>query len=192
MRVCLFLMETASLVDSIMSCMAITFILDMDELIYALSDVKPIRYLMASVEELELAYDQDSDITPGTDEEIFDRVTKGSDTTAIGAANLFWTAVPWRLVLILVIQCGCTWLYFASRCHPLPGGGGLLVSNPIYYPVSPGFSALDFFYKLVTFSLSRAGDTDELAWRMPDQIAMFGAAFGAGDVSANASASGVP
>mmetsp|Transcript_89977 Transcript_89977/g.290724 ORF Transcript_89977/g.290724 Transcript_89977/m.290724 type:complete len:127 (+) Transcript_89977:36-416(+) len=65
-------METAGIVDVIMNSLALTFIIQFDEMIFAILTTVPVKYRMGSLEEYALFDMQDDELL--TDEEVLEVV----------------------------------------------------------------------------------------------------------------------
>eukprot|EP00929_Paragymnodinium_shiwhaense_P101019 TRINITY_DN6376_c0_g1_i1.p1 TRINITY_DN6376_c0_g1~~TRINITY_DN6376_c0_g1_i1.p1 ORF type:complete len:539 (+),score=103.81 TRINITY_DN6376_c0_g1_i1:192-1808(+) len=150
-----YLMETAEIVDMIVNAMALTFVLDIDELVFARLAAGITKHIMDRVEPLQL-YD-----TTNEDLESEDDVLKRFYREEMGMARWRkWSLIfPMRLVQIVAAQAFFMWWYYFKNC--VPGENGGMVSKEMKLPKD-----LSYYPIPLMFGIENE-QQDESFWTMP-------------------------
>jgi len=150
-----FLMETAGIVDLVVNCMALTFVLSIDEMIFSRLLTVASKHIMNNLEDLPL-FDT-SDVEHEDEDVVLNRFIESEYGSS--RWKLFCIVIPRRLVLILILLAMFVCKYYFQYCDA--GEDGSLVSKPLFRPESVPYNPLSFMYGL---GLSEEADP---AWRMP-------------------------
>jgi len=127
-----FLMETAGIESVIINVTALTFILNLDEMIFELFSHKCVHHILEKME----PYHINDSPEDQTSEEAFKALRKDSKRRC--RCDLF----PYRLVLAVVLTVAFIWEYYATHCMASPRGG--TVSQPVSLPMSELYPVLSF------------------------------------------------
>mmetsp|Transcript_69509 Transcript_69509/g.180402 ORF Transcript_69509/g.180402 Transcript_69509/m.180402 type:complete len:444 (-) Transcript_69509:60-1391(-) len=135
-----FLMETAGIVDSIMNSMALTFVINLDEMIFQVLTTLPVKHIMDNLEEYALFQLEDEERE--TDDDILARFMH----TELGKQK--WKRfvsllLPKRLVTVVFLWSFFVWNYYRLNCETKPDGSS--VSKPLRLPTVVRFNPLSFF-----------------------------------------------
>jgi len=133
-------METAGIVDVIMNSLSLTFIIQLDEMIFAILTTVPVKYRMGSLEEYALFDMQDDELL--TDEEVLEDYLAHEFGYA-GRRACLKTLVPKRLLAVVVLMVVFMYNYYRLNCDFLEDGSA--VSKPMSFPQIVRFSPLFFF-----------------------------------------------
>lgn len=149
-----FLLETAGIVDAIMNSMALTFIINMDELIFETLTSLPVKHMMEKLEEYKLfEFTEELD----ADDDILLKYLR-SECGHKRWGRCFDHLLPRRLITVPILMCVFMWNYYTSNCQMLADGSW--VSKPMTLPLQLRFNVLD----LVTQSVEKGQET---FWTMP-------------------------
>eukprot|EP00929_Paragymnodinium_shiwhaense_P066689 TRINITY_DN3347_c0_g2_i2.p1 TRINITY_DN3347_c0_g2~~TRINITY_DN3347_c0_g2_i2.p1 ORF type:complete len:158 (+),score=26.41 TRINITY_DN3347_c0_g2_i2:108-581(+) len=155
-------METASIDDVIVNSGALTFILNIDELVYDTVTMAQTKYMMENCEGYPLEDEGDAWIKqPGPADPRKDTVLRKK-----AAASHWSEAVPWRALLVVVLWIGNMWLYYNNNC--MRAQDGSWVSKPVYLPETPEISWPSAFFPSF-FPVAHSGDTP--FWMMREATA---------------------
>jgi len=123
-----YLMETADIVDMVVNAMALTFVLDIDEMVFARLTTSVTQHIMAQLEDMPL-YDL-SEEDDETDNEVLERFER--EEKGFGRWRKLSLIFPKRLATILCLQVIFMWLYYFRNCRLDRHGG--MVSKNMYTP----------------------------------------------------------
>eukprot|EP00933_Yihiella_yeosuensis_P009217 TRINITY_DN115032_c0_g1_i1.p1 TRINITY_DN115032_c0_g1~~TRINITY_DN115032_c0_g1_i1.p1 ORF type:complete len:287 (+),score=51.56 TRINITY_DN115032_c0_g1_i1:54-863(+) len=150
-----FLMETAGILDLIINAMALTFILQIDELMYECCTTSATHYIMDNLSDLPLD-DADRE-EQETEEQVLDRfVQEELESWKPFLAKI----IPWRFMTIVSLQLFFMWAYYVKNCHKTEAGNW--VSNEMRLPVDLSFRPLERI-----FGFSPEAE-EKPFWRMPE------------------------
>ncbi|CAE7203613.1 rnf111 [Symbiodinium pilosum] len=150
-----YLMETAGIVDVIVNAMALTFVLQVDEIVFQRLSSTVTTQIMSEIE-FKALYDND-DVENESDGEA---LSYFNDTELKkGWASIAFQIFPTRLFIIVVCQAIFLWDYYVSNCKRLDDGSW--VSKAMYLPVDMGYHPLELI-----FGLEVEEDTKPF-WTMP-------------------------
>jgi len=152
-----YLMETANIVDMVVNAMALTFVLDIDEMVFARLTTKITQHIMSNLERLPL-YDTNKE-----DNETAEEVIHRFHEEEYGPKKIFKVAqiIPMKLVTILCLHCFFQWLYYTRNCTMDKHGG--LVSKEMHYPKSYSSNLLGLMFGVAPEEQSDA------FWTMPEE-----------------------
>jgi len=152
------LMDTAGILDGLMHSLALVFILEVDEVIFALLTTIPVKHMMRNLEDLSLFDTQVFETED--DDDILARylVDELGDGKVSRCCRLMF---PKRLAIVLFMLWCCVWYYYHRFC--VQSENGAWVSTPMFMPESARFSLKEFL-----FPSSKEGI--EPFWRMPDTV----------------------
>merc|ERR1711976_575042 len=137
----LFLMETSGILDVTINAMALTFVLNIDELILTTLTTNATQYIMQNVEDY-ILYDasEEENMTESEilqrfeDEEVWQGYYPGR--------QLLCLLMPKRLLGIFVLMFMFLFRYYFIHCTV--GEGGNLISKAVHYPKSVAATIADF------------------------------------------------
>jgi len=152
-----YLMETAGIVDVIVNAMALTFVLEVDEMVFNRFASGMTKHIMSCVHDLP-TFNTD-DVEEETDEQALERFYR----TEVGSAR--WTGkkllvVPVRFLQVLSIQLLFMWDYYRSNCVRQEDGSW--VSKEMHLPVGLEYSPLKLMFGI------ESATEHEPFWTMPD------------------------
>jgi len=150
-----YLMETADIVDMVVNAMALTFVLDIDEMVFARLTTGVTQQIMAKLEDMPL-YDLSRE-DEESDRDVLERFNREEQGCA--RWKKFSLILPKRLFTILALQGFFMWLYYARNCTYDQNGG--LVSKDMHYP-----KGLDFNLLGLMFGVDPVGEKEPY-WTMP-------------------------
>eukprot|EP00929_Paragymnodinium_shiwhaense_P101021 TRINITY_DN6376_c0_g2_i1.p1 TRINITY_DN6376_c0_g2~~TRINITY_DN6376_c0_g2_i1.p1 ORF type:complete len:630 (+),score=153.46 TRINITY_DN6376_c0_g2_i1:137-2026(+) len=151
-----YLMETAGIVDMIVNAMALTFVLDIDELVFARLATGLTKHIMDRFEGKEM-YDTSVEENE-TEEQVLQRFQREELDNRWSRFSL---VLPVRLFQILASQVFFMGWYYLKNCVPGENGGS--VSKPMRLPSDLRYSPLSLM-----FGFEPASE-DEPFWSMPSQ-----------------------
>mmetsp|Transcript_45858 Transcript_45858/g.116604 ORF Transcript_45858/g.116604 Transcript_45858/m.116604 type:complete len:444 (-) Transcript_45858:11-1342(-) len=135
-----FLMETAGIVDVIMNSMALTFIINLDEMIFMVLTTVPVKHMMDNLEDYALFELEDEEREK--DDDILTNYLRQEFGTnkwkRFGKLLL-----PKRLCTVLLLLTFFIWNYYRLHCDELEDGS--LVSKPLRLPTVVRFNPISFF-----------------------------------------------
>ncbi|OLP86737.1 E3 ubiquitin-protein ligase arkadia [Symbiodinium microadriaticum] len=149
-----YLMETAGIVDVVVNAMALTFVLQVDEIVFQRLCSTVTKDIMSKLEPRAM-YD-------------LDEVDKESDAEALAYFNEVELRRGWKSVLFqifpmrmfIIILCQCLFLldYYMSNCEKLKDGSW--VSKDMHLPVDMTYSPLSLMFGMLR-------EQDTAFWTMP-------------------------
>jgi hypothetical protein len=151
-----FLMETSGIVDVIMNSLAMTFILGLDELIFAVLTTVPVKHMMENLEDFQLFSVEQHEHEE--DEHLLARYHDEQIKTH-WSKHFFKVLIPKRLMAVIAVTSIFTYKYYSSFCQQDERGG--FVSQPVFVPAEISFNPLKFVFE----SLQRKKSTP--FWSMP-------------------------
>merc|ERR1712050_85811 len=123
-----YLMESAGIMDVVVNAMALTFVLDVDEMIFSRLSTVVTKHIMSNLEEMPL-FETNTEESE-TDEEVLRRFH--SEETGSGRLRKIALILPKRLLQIIVLQILFMAFYYARNCVHLEDGSW--VSKTMYLP----------------------------------------------------------
>lgn len=135
----LFLLETASIEDTIVNTTALCFILDIDELLFDVFSTELTKHMLEILEGFHL---------PGANvaTSVSKSLSREEDDYMRQSDMNRWCSkalVPWNVIQALCIFAYFYWLYYASHC--VKSSDGTYVSISMYTPLSTEYSNLAAF-----------------------------------------------
>jgi len=130
-----FLMETAGIEDVIINVTALTFILNLDEMIFDLFSHKVVHHILEKMEPFQCDEDSPEDQT-------CDEAFKALRRDRKRVCNLW--LFPRRLLLAMILTVVFLWEYYAVHCTTSPIGG--TVSQSVSLPTSELYPVLSFLF----------------------------------------------
>jgi hypothetical protein len=124
----LFLMETPSMQDLIVNSTALTFILNIDELLFATITTAKTRYLLGILEEFTVTHHLDEKPAEKHWKKLLRHLAEG---------------IPIRLMFVTVMWISCLYDYYYRHCDR--DEEGTWYSKPMYLPLSSSYSHLSAF-----------------------------------------------
>lgn len=154
-----FLMETAGIVDVIMNSVALTFILNIDEMIFATFTTVAVKHMMANMEDFEL-FNVDNEENE-TEEEALHRFCR-EEFGARSWCNFISKLNPKRIVVVIIGLAFFNIQYYYTNCEKASDGSWLSV--PLYQPTHVRFNPVAWVFPLKAFGWHQAS---EPSWIMP-------------------------
>lgn len=155
-----FLMETAGIVDVVMNSVALTFILNIDEMIFATFTTVAVKHMMARMEDYEL-FNVEAEENETEDEALhrFCREEFGSRSWG----TFFRRLNPKRLLYVLAAMAVFNIQYYLANCDRQPDGSWL--SKPLYMPANVSFNPVAWLFPYKALGWHEAS---EPSWTMPE------------------------
>eukprot|EP00928_Gymnodinium_smaydae_P060726 TRINITY_DN4449_c0_g1_i4.p1 TRINITY_DN4449_c0_g1~~TRINITY_DN4449_c0_g1_i4.p1 ORF type:complete len:240 (+),score=48.77 TRINITY_DN4449_c0_g1_i4:128-847(+) len=153
-----FLMETSSIEDIIVNSVALTFVLNIDEMFFELMG-ESARMMLESCEEMPL-YDPTADEDVAEDE-MLEKYCIRQDLKAWRFAD-FLDLVPWNLSIVLMLLAYFISNYYFTHCDW--GEGGRFVSKSMFTPAGVSLPVLSAFFPRL---FPRPTQGDAPFWTMP-------------------------
>lgn len=151
-----YLMETAGIVDDIVNAMALTFVLEVDEMVFHRFSTVLTKHIMSSMEGWP-NYDLSEDDVE-TEEEALERFRRSE----LGASR--WRSIllilPHRFLTVLGLQFVFLWDYYRTNCTQLEDGSW--VSKTMHLPADLAYRPLKLMFGIEGSKL------EEAFWTMPD------------------------
>jgi len=139
----IFLIETASIQDTIVNSTALTFILNIDELLFDVFSTAQTKHMLEILEGVKIAGE---DLEP-TPEDHTQNLTAEQEEIIIqksGMDQYFGkSSIPWLAIVSLLVWWYFIWVYYSVHCFK--SEDGTYVSNPMFLPTSTDFSHLSAF-----------------------------------------------
>merc|ERR1719265_1771523 len=131
-----FLFETSTIQNLIVNCTALTFILNIDELLFSVLESAQTKHLLEILQGYHPSMDLPEDEKPNVEEMSEEAILEHSGMMR------FWQkgAVPWMLVISIIVWLYFIWVYYSTHCLLNEDG---LVSKPMYLPKSEDFGILE-------------------------------------------------
>eukprot|EP00435_Cladocopium_sp_Y103_P030976 s2266_g7.t2 len=149
-----YLMETAGIVDLIVNSMALTFVLEVDEMVFHRFTTALTKHIMNSIQDLP-NFDTTREETE-TDQQALERFK------AEELGNARWAklrlCLPWRFLIVLLLEALFVWHYYHVNCVKLEDGSW--VSKELRLPKDLAYRPVELMFGL----LSTDGDP---VWSMP-------------------------
>lgn len=137
-----FLMETADIIDQVVNCMALTFILKMDELVFDRLATGITKHIMSNLEDLPLFDASPEEVE--TEAEVLERFWRSEfQGRCFKSLPMF---IPKRLIHVLLLTSVFVTKYYLVAC--MKGPDGSWISNPLFMPTGVSYSPLTFLYGL--------------------------------------------
>lgn len=139
-----YLMETAGIVDVIVNAMALTFVLEVDELVFNRFTTGLTKHIMSNIEDLPNF--ETSEEEQQTEEEALEKFRE----TEIGYARCYGMrmVVPWRVLQVAALQLLFVADYYFSNCVRLEDGS--VVSKPMHVPADMVFRPMHWMFGIET------------------------------------------
>jgi len=133
-----FLMETAGIEDVIVNCMALAFILSIDEMMFERLATVATKHMMKNLEAMALFE------THEEENEAQDDVLRRFHRDELGAAKyrILWLVFPRRLAIILLLMAVFVFRYYREHC--VRGEDGSWVSQPMYLPQVSSYNPFQY------------------------------------------------
>mmetsp|Transcript_120744 Transcript_120744/g.313497 ORF Transcript_120744/g.313497 Transcript_120744/m.313497 type:complete len:444 (-) Transcript_120744:15-1346(-) len=150
-----FLMETAGIVDSIMNSMALTFVINLDEMIFIVFTTVPVKHMMDNLEDHAL-FNLESEEGESEEDTLtrYMRAEFGSNKWK----SFFNLLLPKRLLMVLLLMAAFVWNYYRMNCNRAEDGS--LVSKPMRLPTVVRFNPIGLFTE-------RFQAEEDAYWTMP-------------------------
>lgn len=146
-----FIMETAGIVDQVLGCMSMIFILSIDEMIMSNLTTSATKHIMDNIQFLATFETNPDGVSDG-------EVSSFSPSSLLSLK--FWAVLfPKRAVLVVVLQVLFTAKYYWTACHLV---NGAWVSNDMYLPMSVRASPINLMFE------TGVDKQKDPFWTMPD------------------------
>lgn len=154
-----FLMETSGLLDLIMNCVALTFILSLDEMVFATFATVAVKHMLGECQDFELfeVVDEEQE----ADEVALHRFCR-DELHSFSFARLSRMLVPTRLIFVASMMAVFYSHYYLANCQMEEDGSW--VSKPIHSPTSIFYNPMAFIFPLKIFGWEEA---PSVLWEMP-------------------------
>jgi len=153
-----FLFETAGIDDLVVNCVAMTFLLEIDEMIFDRLTTVATKYIMANLEDYPLFSTEEEDNE--TDDDVLERFRQQEEISrASHIMEFFLWIFSKHLVLVLMVMAFFMCEYYHRNCTMYDGG---FVSKPMYLPKGANSNLLSFLFGSVPQHNSQA------FWTMPN------------------------
>jgi hypothetical protein len=150
-----YLMETAGIVDVVVNAMALTFVLDVDEMVFSRLSTNVTKHIMQNLEDLPL-FDISQDENE-EEHEVLERYEK--EEVGPGRWRKVAMVMPKRLLMIVGMQVFFMVIYYNRNCVQQPDGG--FVSKEMFLPKDLSYRPLSLM-----FGIENEGESDAF-WTMP-------------------------
>lgn len=150
-----YLMETAGIVDDIVNAMALTFVLEVDEMVFHRFSTVLTKHIMSSMEGWP-NYDLGDDDAE-TEEEALERFTN-SELGSKRFKSIF-LILPHRVIVVLVLVIAFLWDYYRTNCIQLEDGSW--VSKAMNLPADLTYRPFELMFGI------DGPKTAEPFWTMP-------------------------
>eukprot|EP00930_Biecheleria_cincta_P041771 TRINITY_DN2868_c0_g4_i1.p1 TRINITY_DN2868_c0_g4~~TRINITY_DN2868_c0_g4_i1.p1 ORF type:complete len:492 (+),score=94.37 TRINITY_DN2868_c0_g4_i1:218-1693(+) len=157
-----FLMETAGIDDLVVNSVALTFILDIDELCCKTLTEEYIRGLLSRVRPFPLFNFSKATETYGS-EDILQEQSRQELNKKMRRRDFFWALFPRKLVLLFAAVAWFVISYYSSHCYPAPVWGRFW-PKPLYLAKSTVFTFANAFLP----SNFPVPTETEASWTMPE------------------------
>jgi hypothetical protein len=140
----IFLIETASIQNTIVNSTALTFILNIDELLFDVFSTAQTKHMLEILE----GYHVGSDTAPPeSPTKSTADLAKEQEEVILQQAGLdTWfskSSIPWLAIVSIVVWSYFIWVYYSTHCFK--SEDGTYVSRPMFLPKSTDFSHLSAF-----------------------------------------------
>jgi len=137
-----FLMETPGIIDLVVNCIALTFILDIDEAVFQKLATVSSKHMMNKLEDMNL-YETEAEEEETEQEAVRRFYNMEFGSSLRGKMKLIGMLVPMRLVYVVVVMMMFLSNYYYRNCVRSEDGGW--VSKDLYSPVGMGaYNPLNF------------------------------------------------
>jgi len=153
-----FLMETATITNLIINCMALTFVLNIDELIFDALSTAAVQHMMQNLQD-HVLFDNELEETE-TEEEALQRYASEELGNQKLKSFIIW-CLPKRLVFVICMAACFYTKYLWMNCYRLEDGSW--VSQPLLEPESVEYNALGFLAPQFLAYVKGS-----VLWQMPD------------------------
>jgi len=152
-----FLMETAGIVDLVVNCMALAFVLSLDEMCFERLATQATKHIMLQLEDIQFEVPEDNE----TDEVLLSRFRH----LELGLSDRRWwrafmLILPKRMIFIAILMFAFLGKYYINNC--IRQKDGSWVSRPMRLPDDVSYNPFTFMYD---FLLSWKTET---FWEMPE------------------------
>mmetsp|Transcript_55449 Transcript_55449/g.164854 ORF Transcript_55449/g.164854 Transcript_55449/m.164854 type:complete len:546 (+) Transcript_55449:100-1737(+) len=138
-----FLMETNDIMDQIVNAMALTFILDIDELIVDRFATVATKHMMQNLEGFPL-FDAEAEDSE-TPEEAYKRLSQRELAPwTFQDIGLYWVFIPQKLATTIVLMCIFLYKYYYTYCYREEDG--TWVSKDLHTPDGVFWDPLSLFF----------------------------------------------
>lgn len=161
-----FLMNTSTIGDIVINSVAITFIINLDELIYNALMSEETRRVVAATESFALFNAHTScvgDMSLLTDDEILEKHHEQQGLRSWSIADLV-AILPQKFFFALLLTTGFISLYYLEHCNPNTEKPELTVSKDMYLPKSVSY----YFLNACCQFLFPVPSEETPYWRMPN------------------------
>jgi len=137
-----FLMETAGIMELVINCMALSFVLQIDEMVFERLATMAAKHIMSHLENRALF-----DITTEeseTDAEVLERFER--EEFGQSKWKILLLVLPRRLLVITVMMALFIFKYYYNNCERLEDGSW--VSKAIFMPEAVSYNPLSFIHGL--------------------------------------------
>eukprot|EP00931_Biecheleriopsis_adriatica_P116251 TRINITY_DN9191_c0_g2_i1.p1 TRINITY_DN9191_c0_g2~~TRINITY_DN9191_c0_g2_i1.p1 ORF type:complete len:518 (-),score=88.41 TRINITY_DN9191_c0_g2_i1:45-1562(-) len=152
-----FLMETATITNLIINTLALTFVLNLDELIFEAFSTEAVQHMMRRLQDRQL-FDHTQEETE-TDDDVLQRFTQNEIGSRMKAFSQW--CLPRRLIIVLLMATLFYAKYLFSNCYRLEDGSW--VSQPLLEPESVEYNPIGFL--IPSFLRYVKGS---VLWQMPE------------------------
>jgi uncharacterized membrane protein (DUF106 family) len=135
----IFLLETASIQNTIVNATALTFILNIDELLFDVFSTAQTKHMMEDIQGFLVDGKEESSDDPVLQNMSDETLLEQSEVDALCSR----ATIPWMFVVTIAIWVYFIWVYFTVHCHQ--SEDGTFVSNDMHMPKSIVFSHLSAF-----------------------------------------------
>lgn len=150
-----YLMETAGIVNVVVNAMALTFILNVDEMIFEKLIPEYTTHILTNIKELDLSEDDLDE----TDEQALARYEK--EEMKMSFLSILWKVVPIQLIVVFIALALFLTDYYISNCELRDGSW---VSKAMYLPSQVHGNLLRFMFGI------EAPLQSEAFWTMPAEV----------------------
>lgn len=135
-----YLMESAGIMAVVVNAMALTFVLDVDEMIFLRLSTMITKHIMSSLEDMPL-FETNTEETE-TEHEVLERFH--IDEVGRGRLRRINLLLPKRLLTIVALQFFFMWLYYQRNCVRLEDGSW--VSKDMHLPKDLAYRPLSLMF----------------------------------------------
>mmetsp|Transcript_27141 Transcript_27141/g.56313 ORF Transcript_27141/g.56313 Transcript_27141/m.56313 type:complete len:458 (+) Transcript_27141:70-1443(+) len=138
-----FLMETAGIMELVINCMALSFVLGVDEMVFERLATLAAKHMMEKLEDYALFNTREEE--QETDAEVMERFQKEEMQRPF--LKMLSLVLPRRLLVILIMMVFFVLKYYYSNCRHLDDGSW--VSQDIFMPERVSYNPLSFIYSFL-------------------------------------------
>lgn len=134
----IFLIETASIENTIVNSTALTFILNIDELFFDVFATAQTKHMLEKLEGFRIHQKHTSRPDSSAKEQEQAILDKSGVNTFVNLAS-----IPWMPLVSVVVWTYFIWVYYSSHCFK--SEDGTYVSQPMFLPTSTDFGQMSAF-----------------------------------------------